>query len=542
MKVKLSIFLFGLIICFSFIYLNPTISYASDELEIVDVYWGMNGNRVEVSPGDISAPLTVVIRNKYPVSITNVDGRLYLSNSPFSDLSGSSMVDALYLATVQPSHTFELTFRLMISEEAAIGKYSLQLAIDFSRIVRGTYLDDSDVLSFSVDLKGKVDLQLSLNRTLFLAGQVNDLDLIIINKGDSDALDITLKLTVPMPYVFLSDDEFRFEGLPAGSSISIPISIYVPSVAQGSSSSISISLDYLSPYGFVNNLHYDLSFNSPYSFKSFLDYTLDVDHYFIGAGDLNESLVFHLKNNSPFDYELVKLTFSFPSGVALLGRDNVFIFHDLSSRAGVDVPLKVYALPELAGEIVQCSVGVYLRSITGFDYTEIRKIGFKVVGYPDLEVVSFALSPKVISSGSTITISGSLRNEGLSTAKKVSVSLLSDPNYFSNEYSSIYVGSISSDSQAPFSVSVKVREDISVGTYTMSLEVRYSDELDMNHTLSIPVSVTISSSQGQGSTTSVRGVMPGLILPVSISLLFGLVLGYLIFRWKGREKGIEDEV
>jgi len=519
----------------------------SEGLELVKVYWGVGESRIEVSAGDNGVPLTLVIRNMNSYPVTNLSGKLYL-NGPFRGLDGGRVVEIYYEGIVQPSYTFKLTFYLNILDSAVHGSYNLFLSLDFSKIIHGSYFSSEASLSFNVDLRGKSDLRLSLDRNLLSAGLVNDLILQISNVGDADILSMSIDLSVSNPYVLVNPHSNHFNLLPANSSINLPLSIYVPNSAQGSFGILTVHIQYLSIYGFISKISKTLSFSSPFSFKSDVNIDLSVNTYFIRAESYEDIVNFTITNNCNFDLDFLRLTFTFPSNVILLGRDNVIALSGLASGESVTVPLNIHVPAELAGSNIQCAVELYFRSAKGFEYSMSRKIGFTVIGLPELEVISLTMSPREVVVGGTLTVSGAVRNEGISTARKVQVYTSGGENLFSEDYSSsIYLGSLSSTSQAPFSVSVRIKDSVSPGVYNFNLVVEYSDGWGKSYSTSFPLTVKVVSPTSVQSSSGAQGGFSyllnwGTIIRISVGFLIGMLVMFLYGRRSRATLGVKDEV
>ena len=103
-------------------------------VKFLDAYFGTEGNKIEVAPGDKNVPFTVIMSNVGTQDITGIKGKLSLP-SAYQSPSGRG-VDILADNDQKASagNTFGLTFFVDVSELAPIKDYSGNVEISFSRL------------------------------------------------------------------------------------------------------------------------------------------------------------------------------------------------------------------------------------------------------------------------------------------------------------------------------------------------------------------------------------------------------------------------
>jgi len=107
-----------------------------------------------------------------------------------------------------------------------------------------------------------------------------------------------------------------------------------------------------------------------------------------------------------------------------------------------------------------------------------------------LQLVSLTASPLEVEAGDTLTISGALRNDGISAAKGIRVSVSSMEDILEETgMGVVYLGSLSSGSQAPFSSSLKVKEAAAPGKYTLMINISFKDDLGREHSSTYPLQI-----------------------------------------------------
>jgi len=103
-------------------------------VKFLDAYFGTEGNKIEVAPGDKNVPFTVIMSNVGTQDITGIKGKLSLP-AAYQSPSGRG-VDILADNDQKASagNTFGLTFFVDVSELAPIKDYSGNIEISFSRL------------------------------------------------------------------------------------------------------------------------------------------------------------------------------------------------------------------------------------------------------------------------------------------------------------------------------------------------------------------------------------------------------------------------
>ena len=103
-------------------------------VKFLDAYFGTEGNKIEVAPGDKNVPFTVVMSNVGTQDITGIKGKLSLP-AAYQSPSGrgvAMMADNDQKASA--GNTFALTFFVDVSELAPIKDYSGTVDLTFSRL------------------------------------------------------------------------------------------------------------------------------------------------------------------------------------------------------------------------------------------------------------------------------------------------------------------------------------------------------------------------------------------------------------------------
>ena len=103
-------------------------------VKFLDAYFGTEGNKIEVAPGDKNVPFTVIMSNVGTQDITGIKGKLSLP-AAYQSPSGrgvAMMADNDQKASA--GNTFALTFFVDVSKLAPIKDYSGTIDLNFSRL------------------------------------------------------------------------------------------------------------------------------------------------------------------------------------------------------------------------------------------------------------------------------------------------------------------------------------------------------------------------------------------------------------------------
>ncbi len=115
-------------------------------------------------------------------------------------------------------------------------------------------------------------------------------------------------------------------------------------------------------------------------------------------------------------------------------------------------------------------------------------------GIVDLTPSSVTLSPTAPSAGGIFSISFVLTNLGTTGAAAVSATVLPPPGITAFGSNSVFVGSIAVDSQTPVTLTLSLSASTKGGSYTIPIRISYLNNLRQQINATIPVPVTLYSS------------------------------------------------
>jgi len=103
-------------------------------VKFLDAYFGTEGSKIEVAPGDKNVPFSVIMSNVGTQDITGIKGKISLP-AAFQSPNGRGMaIVADNSQKASAGNTFSLTFFVDVSEKAPIKNYAGNIEISFSRL------------------------------------------------------------------------------------------------------------------------------------------------------------------------------------------------------------------------------------------------------------------------------------------------------------------------------------------------------------------------------------------------------------------------
>ena len=186
--------------------------------------------------------------------------------------------------------------------------------------------------------------------------------------------------------------------------------------------------------------------------------------------------------------------------------------------------LTIFAPSFAAGTTTQGSVVAMYKLVGDANpSSENHTISFLIRGWIDIQVYGVSVNPDPSLRGSELTISGNILNRGVIPAMYVNVTLARDLPLIGDSITSTYVGEVDPNSPAPFTVAALVDSGTAPGTYPASALVHYRDDLELDHTIVIPVTFTVVSELPR-TATAPSSITSQLLNP----LLMITVLAFII--------------
>lgn len=235
----------------------PVIQASPDGVRYLGLYWGQNGVKEEVAPGDSGVRLTVALGSDFDEDrITGIVGRLRLPSVLRSQsVSNPGEVEAHFPGVIPPGGVFELTFIVNIDSSAEVG-------VDYEGLLLLTYrvLGENlrvQTIPVKINIPGRPVLRFSLNATDIEPGRVSSVELLLTNVGSVKATDIQVFVQPPPQpaYGLLIDKQpWIVESLPPAGSEKWVIGVYASQASGDSLMPITVTARYRNAVGLYREL------------------------------------------------------------------------------------------------------------------------------------------------------------------------------------------------------------------------------------------------------------------------------------------------
>ncbi len=503
---------------------------------IIGSVWGTTTNPLDAGPGDQNIPLTVTFLYNVQCVATSVQVSLNPLPNGFTDVNGQTNTTA-YTTNVTPNSIFQLVFPLNVSPSATIGAYTFPVNVTWNTSEASNLTQST---SFTVRLKGSTQLDFSAIRTSLIAGQVNNVTLVLSNVGTGNASQIATSVTGPASLSLLNRLP-TVENLSASLKVRMSLEVYVPSADSGSAVTLSFSSVYLDAYGYKRTSAENLGFMVQTPIQASL--LLSVSPNTLVAGAVS-NLTVSISNNGASTISGFTATFAFAtSGVTWLGP-NVFQGGSLSPGQSVTIYTQAYEPANAASSVLlQVSIAYYDGS--GSFHQESRNLGLLSRGLVKFEATGIAVTPETISSGDIFSTTVTLTNVGTTVASAVTADAEPPSGFRVFGSRTIFIGDMQVSTPTPFTITFQVANGTTPGRYQISIRLTFVDNLRNNQSvgLRVPVLVgpplssnpTTGGIQNAGSSTfGIRNL--GMILPILIAAVAMFGTGYAVGRRRSRKK------
>jgi hypothetical protein len=225
----------------------------------------------------------------------------------------------------------------------------------------------------------------------------------------------------------------------------------------------------------------------------------------------NNTLAIEITNVGKYLKDL-DVALTIPPPLVLFG-DNHWIRPSFSPGESINANLTVFAPSSAADTTQQGSVVALYKAVGEATLTtENHAISFLVRGWIDIAVYEITVDPELVLPGQQVTISGNILNRGVVSAMYTNVTVDSNETFVKGSVQPTYVGEVDPNAPAPFSVTAMVDSGAREGTHVATVSVYYTDDLQFNHVIRIPITFTVVLELP--TTTTTRTDIVGQLLSV----------------------------
>ena len=229
-------------------------------VKFLDAYFGTEGNKIEVAPGDKNVPFTVVMSNVGTQDITGIKGKLSLP-AAYQSPSGrgvAMMADNDQKASA--GNTFALTFFVDVSELAPIKDYSGTVDLTFSRLRESG--ERSENFPFTFKLTGDSIVNLRpisgpltsiINNNVVIeisnagSAPLNNVDIVLQN--DQTSVASTSSSVTNLENVIFDQTHWDVGTIKPQSSVTFSLKVFVPETIKNEPLHLPMTISYYDAHG-----------------------------------------------------------------------------------------------------------------------------------------------------------------------------------------------------------------------------------------------------------------------------------------------------
>jgi hypothetical protein len=358
------------------------------------------------------------------------------------------------------------------------------------------------------------------------------LAVVLINRGPSDIAGITGRLSLP--------GDFQATGRTEGSAA---VATFNQIAEVGSPFTLFFDVDVLDSAN-VGEYTAQLAIDYSRIFESGTPRSKDLDVQFrvtgdavlvlsriaaenqsstqIAAGKI-EDYAFSVANSGTAPITNVIITLESQSESLEILGDSKWDIQRINQDSQAELSTQVFAANSLIGSPASFDVIVEYSS-NGQPNTERFTLGTYVAG--EISITAYEIEINYI--GGAPNIVGNLLNEGNTVALFTTIEVVSADGLVSSLPPSQYLGDLEENSPLPFSIPVNIDSGAGAGTYPVSLQVTYKDNLRELHSFDVDAEVEFvpeQSADESGQDNSMALAMPvGIGAAIAIAIGVGVAL------------------
>ena len=229
-------------------------------VKFLDAYFGTEGNKIEVAPGDKNVPFTVVMSNVGTQDITGIKGKLSLP-AAYQSPSGrgvAMMADNDQKASA--GNTFALTFFVDVSDKAPIKDYSGTIDLTFSRLRESGERNENFAFTFKLTGDSIVNLRpisgaltsITNNDVVIEisnagSAPLNNVDIVLQN--DQTSVASTSSSVTNLENVIFDQTHWDVGTIAPQSSVTFSLKVFVPETVKNEPLHLPMTISYYDAHG-----------------------------------------------------------------------------------------------------------------------------------------------------------------------------------------------------------------------------------------------------------------------------------------------------
>lgn len=497
------------------------------DVKLLDAYFGTNGQKIEVEPGDQNVPFTVVLTNAGSIDISGIKGTLSL---PVGFTGAESTTNGLILAdntqSAASGQSFGLTFFLNLDKSLGIHGYSGTIKVAYTRVretgERTTFID------FDYKITGKSILTIKAVNPVLQPASNNDIGIQISNPGSASINNVQVSLMSganSSTGIVVDQNHWNVGTVKAGSSNTFSLKAFIPQSIAGQILHPQLSVTYFDGQGNQISTMKSVDFIVAPSTSSMLSISSPA---YLMVGVL-QNMTIQIENLSPSKISNIGITITPSSDNLKILKDNKWFVREINPFESSTINIPVFADKTIEGQAVNYEVTMQYTK-DGSTVIEKQNFANYIRGVIDISVHDIGVSEIA---GKKMII-GNVLNQGNVKAQfgQVTAIPLDNPIFKS---SSQYIGDIDIDAPVPFNIPI-ISDTPPVGDQRVQVTLTWKDTLLQQHTITeidtISFGNTKVSNDNSGSSQ----------LQIVILVAIAAGIGGIVFKVRKKKIALEKKV
>jgi len=229
-------------------------------VKFLDAYFGTDGSKIEVAPGDKNVPFTVIMSNVGTQDITGIKGKLSLPAAYQSPSGRGTVIVADNDQKANAGNTFALTFFVDVSSLAPIKDYSGAIELSFSRLRESGERNETFPFTFKltgdsiVNLKPLSGALTSIVNNLVIieisnagTAPLNNVDIVLNN--DLTSVSSQSKSITNLENVIFDQSNWDVGTIDPKSSVSFSFNAFIPESIKNEPLHLPMTITYYNAHG-----------------------------------------------------------------------------------------------------------------------------------------------------------------------------------------------------------------------------------------------------------------------------------------------------
>ena len=228
--------------------------------EFLDAYFGIMGEKIEVSPGDQNVPLTVVLTNVGSQDIIGLKSQLSLPFGFTDARDNDTLAKADSETNALTGDIFSMTFYVNVADNTQIGTYPSSVKVDYSRLREAG--GRSDFFEFDFQLTGRSVINMKAQDQVLTSIKSNHVIMELTNDGTVPISGVVLKLNngvseiastsqsiTNIENVVVSGSQWDIGDVKPGATRNIEVDILVPDTLKSETLRVPMEITYFNAHG-----------------------------------------------------------------------------------------------------------------------------------------------------------------------------------------------------------------------------------------------------------------------------------------------------